>query len=174
MGPFDLFQKKDSKALPAQPLKARKHVVVSTEPQKTVRSFPTASNDRLVPLRKVGKTTAIRKHHATSRSPNPRKRTTSEQPRLKSDSEEGTTDDETTESRAKRLRLSTEPMENDSSRRIRAAEAFDEGGDIQTPRVHAADIDAMDKQVKFQPAFPQYPDYKHVSLQYPSASQKEK
>ena len=173
MGPFDLFQKKGSKALQAQPLKVRKQVVTSTEPQKPLRSISSAPHNPPVPSRKTGSALDANWRPAKSRSPNPRKRAVSGQPRLESDSEEGNTDDEKTLASAKRVRLSTEPVP-DFNRLIRSADAFVEGNDRQLSRVHAADIAAMDKPTKFKPAFLEHPDAKLVSLQYPSASDMER
>lgn len=173
MGPFDFFQKKGSKALQAQPLKVRKQVVPSTEPQKPLHSAYTASENRLVPLRKPGAIVTIKERPAKSRSPYPRKRAASAQARLESDSEEGATDDDNTLARAKRARLSTDP-EPDVNRRIRSREAFVRDNEEQQSRVHAADIAAMEKPTKFKPAFPQYLDARDVLLQYPSACQMER
>ena len=173
MGPFDLFQKKGSKALQAQPLKVRKQVVTSTEPQQPLRSTFSAPNIRPVRSRKTGSSLATKAQAAKSRSPNPRKRAASGQLRLESDSEEGNTDDEKTVASVKRVRLSTEPVP-DLNRHIRSTDAFVEGNDCQRSRVHAADIAAMDKPTKFKPAFLEHPDAKLVSLQYPSASDMER
>ena len=173
MGPFDLFQKKGSKALEAQPLKVRKQVVTSTEPQKPLRSTSSAPNNRPIPSRKTGSVLTTKVRPAKSRSPNPRKRAASGQPRLESDSEEGNTDDEKTLASVKRVRLSTEPVP-DFNRHIRSTDAFVGGIDCQLSRVHAADIAAMDKPTKFKPAFLKHPDAKLISLQYPSASDMER
>ena len=173
MGPFDLFQKKGSKALEAQPMKVRKQVVISTEPQKPLRSNSSGSNFRPVPSRKTGSTLATKARPSKSRSPNPRKRGASGQPRLESDSEEGNTDDEKTLASMKKVRLITEPLP-DFTRHIRNTGAFVAGNDCQFSRVHAADIAAMDKPTKFKPAFLEHPDAKLVSLQYPSASNMER
>lgn len=173
MGPFDFFQKKGSKALQPQPLKVRKQTVTSTEPPKPLRKPFSTSNGRLAPPRKTGSNVASRERNTQSRSPNPRKRAVSVQARLESDSEEGVTDDESKRASVKRLRPSTEP-EPDPNRHIRNVDAFVGDHDGQLTRVHAADIAAMDKPSKFKPAFPQYPDAKLVSLQYPSAAPMER
>ena len=170
MGPFDLFQKKGSKALRAQPLKVRKQVVTSTEPQKPLRSTSSASSILPASSRRKDSALAAKSY---SRSPNPRKRAASGQPRLESDSEEGNADDEKTLASVKRVRLSTEPV-LDFNRRIRSTDAFAGGNDCQVSRIHAADIAAMDKPTKFKPAFREHPDVKLVSLQYPSASDMER
>lgn len=174
MGPFDLFQKKGSKALQPQPLKTRKQIVPTSAPQKPLHPTFAASNSRLAKPRKAGNTLSVGKQPAKPRSPNPRKRAASAQVRLEYDSEEGDSDVEEAEASVKRVRLSTEP-EPDASRVIRDVEAFtaDEGNG-HLAMVHAADIAAMDKPTKFRPAFPQQPDKRLISLHYPSASQMER
>ena len=174
MGPFDLFQKKGSKALQAQPLKVRKQVVTLTEPQKPLRSTSLVPpNNTPVSLRKTGSTLAAKARPAKPRSPNPRKRAASGQPRLESDSEEGNTDDEKILASVKRVKLSTDPVP-DLNRCIRRTDAFVGGNACQLSRVHAADIAAMDKPTKFKSAFLEHPDAKLVLLQYPSASDMER
>ena len=59
-------------------------------------------------------------------------------------------------------------------RQIRNKQAFSEDGSGIFPMVHAADIPSLDKATKYIPSFEGLPENTEVSLQYPSASQRER
>ena len=87
--------------------------------------------------------------------------------------EDGDVSDEDLSVSAKRVKKHGS-VEKDINRHIRSKKAFsdEDGGDFSM--IHASTIASLDGTTKYKRAFPEYPDILDISLQYPSASQKEK
>ena len=174
MGFFDHIQKKGSTAIKSQPAQIRKEIVTaSANPRKTLNLNTQLGDNRILPAPLNGK----RKPVAVQPKPKPRvqtqkKRPSSVQPRLESDSDESSTDEFLDDSR-KRARMSTD-VEVDTKRQVRCRKAFSDEDGGYIPMVHAADIASLSKPTKYRAVFPEIPRAIEIYLQYPSASQREK
>ena len=175
MGPFDLFRKRGSKPIQAQPLKIRKQLVVTqaSKPSQSSIPIPSSSNIRASPSLQPAKNHATtRPQSAPPRVQKSKKRPSPAQAPLESDSDDDSGGEEVSGAQRKRAKLSTEP-EVDTKRQIRNRKAFLGDDDGRLAMVHAADIASLSKSTKYKAAFPQFQS-PSVSLQYPSASQAER
>lgn len=173
MGFFDHIQRKGSTAIRAQPAQVRKEIVtIPANPRKALNPNPQPRNDR-IPSRTLNvkqKPVAVQQA-LKARAQKSRKRPSSAQPRLDSDSDENSLDGVLEDSR-KRVRASTD-VEVDTKRLVRCRKAFSEDGG-SFPMVHAAEIASLSKPTKYRAVFPEFPHATVIYLQYPSASQREK
>jgi hypothetical protein len=147
---------------------ARK-VAKPVTPTATSSSSPSLAPPKVVRLKKAAKPRRAaspprpRKHVARKRSTPPQ--------HFSSSDDEGV--DDVPDISRKRVRRS-ETGEPDPERRVRALGSFDERGDHTSSMVHAADVPALDKSVRYKPSFEGLPDGTVINLQYPSASQTER
>lgn len=174
MGFFDHIQKKGSTAIKAQPAQVRKEIVTaSTRTSKTLNASLQPRNGRDIPRAFNVKQKPVAAQQASrQRAQRSRKRPSSAQPRLESDSDESSINGALEESR-KRVRTSTD-VEVDTKRLVRCRKAFSDKDGGSFPMVHAADIASLSKPTKYRAAFPEFPHARRILLQYPSASQREK
>lgn len=105
-----------------------------------------------------------------SSKPTGRKRPSPAQKPLTSSAESSDTEDSFDARKRAKISVSTEP---DLKRKVRSLEAFSPEQDA-FQMVHAADIASLDKATKFRSAFEEPSVLANVSLQYPSASQRER
>ena len=112
------------------------------------------------------------KQKASSRSPLPkaRKRPVDEAQVWEDD---GDVSDEDLSASTKRVRKDGS-IEKDLNRQIRSVKAFSEDDGGKFYMMHGSSIASLDTPNKYKRAFPDYPDILETSLQYPSASQREK
>ncbi|KAK1146101.1 Nucleosomal histone H3-Lys79 methylase [Aspergillus melleus] len=181
MGFFDHLQKGGAFSL--QPKKPQIRKVVQTRPAPPSRStsLTPASSSRISPSEKSRKARTS-ESRSVSRDPDlaskrrvgtprqSRKRPTPEQ-RLSSDEDESDTDASFEVRKRARTGDSAEP---DFERRVRSLKAFSEDHVKSLPMVHAADITSIQKAGNFKPAFGEKVQSTEISLQYPSASPKER
>ena len=143
-----------------------------------IHSRPQKFPAKLLPVQKNLKANGSRSNSPKPRgSPkerlqNPRKRQSSTPQRQEWGSDSDASDSDLSEMKKRTRRNST--IEPDPSRTIRSRKAFsdEDGGNFEM--MHAASIANFGKAKEFKPAFPNYPEYKEVYLQYPSASQRER
>ncbi|MCJ1376953.1 Nucleosomal histone H3-Lys79 methylase [Xylographa soralifera] len=89
------------------------------------------------------------------------------------DSEVEEEEEEEEEGSRKKLKAELD-QDPDLKRQVRNKTAFSEDDEGIFPMVHAADIPSLDKTTKYVPSFEGLPENTEVSLQYPSASQRER
>ena len=87
--------------------------------------------------------------------------------------QEDSDNDENSPSTPKRLKLDDD-QERDVGRLVRSREAFDPRCTKEISMIHAADIPALDKSTKYEPACPGLPESFLLELQYPSFASPEK
>lgn len=174
MGFFDHLQPKGRKALKPEPPRIRKEVDHSTPPPARRIGTPTSTraSTPVLPNRLARKRARLDVKAPASRSPKPRKRTVSEQPRLESDSDDDGSA-QAFDQPNKRVRLSGD-VDHDETRRLRCQSAFLEDEDAKFPMIHAADIASLNMSTKYKPAFPGSLESHSALIQYPSASHPEK
>ncbi len=174
MGFFDHIQRKGSTAIKAQPAQIRKEITTApANPRKVLKPARQLAKGPISPrtLDVKQKSVAVQQT-SKSRATNSRKRPSSVQPRLESDSDESPTDEVSKDSR-KRVRRSTDG-DVDTKRLVRCRKAFTDEDGGSFPMVHAADIASLSKPTKYKAVFPEFPYATEIFLQYPSASQREK
>ena len=81
-------------------------------------------------------------------------------------------EEENPERPAKKAKL--EARDLDLKRQVRCREAFSEDSKGEFSMVHAAEITSLDRATKYVPAFEGVSEPREVSLQYPSASSRER
>ena len=174
MGFFDHIQKKGSIAIKAQPAQVRREIVLApVNPQKSLNSNPRLNDNRHLPgTLDMKRRPVTREQTSKPRTQNLRKRPSSTQPRLESDSDESSNDNFREGSR-KRTRVSTD-VEEDTRRHVRCRKAFSDEDGGSFPMVHAADIASLSKPTKYRAAFPDSVHATGIFLQYPSASHRER
>lgn len=176
-GFFDHIQRKGSKAVKAQPAQVRKEtVIMPLNPRKALKPTLSQIDSRKstsVPNRKQDGVTVLESSKAGNvRAQNRRKRPSSAQPRLESDTDEDSSNEVLNDSR-KRLKADQD-VETSCKRQVRSREAFSEEDGSSFQMVHAADIASLSNTTKYRLAFPMPSAVKEILLQYPSASQKER
>ena len=172
MGFFDHIQKKGSTAIKAQPAQVRREIIIAPANPTKVRNLASRLRDnRILRVTSDVKRQPVNiQKPAKPRARNLRKRPSSAQLRLESDSDESSTDGFLEDSR-KRVRISTD-AEVDKQRQVRCRMAFSEDGG-SFPIVRASDIASLRRPAKYRMAFPEFPQATEILLQYPSASQRE-
>ncbi|KAI9045179.1 histone methyltransferase DOT1 [Aspergillus affinis] len=181
MGFFDHLQKGGAFSLQPKKPQIRKVVQARPAPPSRSSSHTPAGSSRISPSENSKKTRGS-ESRSVSRDPDlaskrrlgtprqSRKRPTPEQ-RLSSDEDESDTDASFEVRKRARTGDSAEP---DFERRVRSLKAFSEDHVKPLPMVHAAEITSIQKAGNFWPAFGEKVQSTEISLQYPSASPKER
>ena len=182
MGFFDNLQKSGHKALPQE--KRVTHTEIRRDPagvKKPAFVHPIHSRPQKSAVKvqrnvsstirdKIRRNSPDSKSSSLERLKDSRKRASSTPQRQQWASDSDGSDEEEADPKRARRDSTIEP---DHKRRISSRKAFSDEDGGSFDMVHAASIANLSKTKHFQHAFPLYRESTQVSLQYPSASQKE-
>ncbi|KAL8658148.1 MAG: hypothetical protein Q9226_001231 [Calogaya cf. arnoldii] len=169
---FSLIQKKGSKPIPPAPNSIRRETVHSSSSAKKNSFLNIARPNSLNSAsRRTGRKGTTDRSRPTIQE-HVRKRKQSQHTRLVSDSDSGESDT-TPQTPRKRPRMVTGAPKS-IKRQLRSVTAFSDDDHGIFPMVHASDIAALDRPIKYRVAFPEQGEHEAIQLQYPSASQQER
>ena len=146
---------------------------VKAAPSPTVSPFmhPQSPRNRTFMSKKAPPKEKLPKPKSSSRSPVPKSRKRPVDDAQVWD-DDGDVSDEDLSASTKRVKKD-DSIEKDVNRHIRSTKAFSDEDGGSFPMIHGSSVASLDMPTKYKRAFPDYPNVLQISLQYPSASQRE-